>query len=390
MASVKDGIDLVSRYSGLGDLTEAMGNAWYGINHRGVGNPIPYNTDNHGLTFFTRPRLNLSYDNIAMDRVLTPLLTKDVNTYQRAVRVLLDPVGAASIRDPMVFGSQQPVTSPLVDHRSPFMAVLTNNLLSLNGWPDPVVAYYNSKQGPAKETWSMVDDVARNFDSFDLQASFRNVAGDPITLLFNSWIRYAARVYDGTMMPYPDSVVENEIDYQTRIYRLVLDPSRRFVQKIAATGAAFPTSSALGAAFNFTSDTPFNQDNAQQISIPFHCMGVDYNDPILIKEFNDIVSFFNTDMLDTNRYKRMIQLGASDNDRLIKIGVPAEYVERFRAVERSLFNYRGVPYIHPLTLELQWWVYADDYGDFVGRLRNHLKDPGFNLDSRYIDGTTSP
>lgn len=322
-------IDLISRHSGYGSLTQAAVNALRGINHRGLGNPIPYNTDNHGLTFFTRPNLNLSYDNLGSDRVLTPMLTDNQITYQRAIRTLLDPIGAFN----------RGVTTPLVDEKSPFLAILTNHLLSLSGWPDPVVNYYSAKDGPYKETWSMVDDVARNFGSFDLQASFRNIAGDPITLLINTWIRYAARVYDGTMMPYPECIAENEIDYQTAIYRLVLDPSRQYVQKIART-IAFPTSSNLGAAFNYANDRPFNQDNAEQIQIPFHCIGVDYQDPILIQEFNDIVQLFNRQMTDDQRAYNFVKL---------------------KPGELSFFNYYGYPRIDPDTNEMEWWVTNEDY-----------------------------
>lgn len=192
----------------------------------------------------------------------------------------------------------------------------------------------------------MIDDVARNFGTFDLQASFRNTAGDPITLLFNSWIRYAALVYEGVMMPYPDAIVENEIDYMTRIYRLVLDPGRQYVQKIAST-IAFPTSSALGAAMNFTSADPFNQDNAQQISIPFHCMGAEYQDPIIIREFNDIVGLFNQNMQDANR-------------------ASSGYVKLSKS-ELTLFNYYGYPHINPQTYELEWWVKPEDYNAIKGQ-----------------------
>lgn len=336
MASTfKDEIDLLARQSGYGSLTAAAADATYGINHRGgQGNASSYNTDATGLTFFTRPNLNLSYDNLAVDRVMMNLaiLREDpaAPTYQRAIRTILDPQGA--------FNRQ--VTSAIVDTNSPFIAILTNRLMSLSGWPDPVVSYFSSKDGTYKESWSMIDDVARNFGTFDLQASFRNTAGDPITLLFNSWIRYAALVYEGVMMPYPDCIVENEIDYMTRIYRLVLDPSRQYVQKIAST-MAFPTSSALGAAMNFTSTDTFSQDNAQQISIPFHCMGAEYQDPIIIREFNDIVGLFNPNMNDTNR-------------------TSSGYV-KLSKVELALFNYYGYPYIDPKTYELQWWVKAEDY-----------------------------
>ena len=334
-------LNWLSRLSGYGTLSEAATNAMSGINHRGVGNPTPYNTDNHGLTFFTRPRMNMSYDNIAMDRVLTPLLTDRKDSYQRAIRTLLDPDGA--------FRSTPPVVSDLVDHKSPFIALLTNNLLSLNGWPDPGVAYYESKPGVAKEAWAMVDDVARNFSSFDLQASFRNIAGDPITLLFYAWIRYAARVYDGTLMPYPEMIIDNEIDYQTRIYRLVLDPSRQWVQKVAACGASFPYSTSLGAAFNFSSDTPFAQDNAQQISVPFHCTGAEYQDPILFREFNDLVAMFNTDMGDDRRRSVMKELSKD---------------------ELAYFNYYGYPHIDIRTQRLSWWVDKADYARLLQNIKS--------------------
>lgn len=349
MASGITDVDLVSRYSGHGALSQAAANALMGINHRGVGNPIPNNTDNHGLTFFTRPRMNLSYDNLAMDRKLTPLLTDDKRSYQRAIRCMLDPVGHHDVITGANGGQRtiREVKSDLIDPRSAFLPILSNNLLSLSGWPDPVVQFYDSKPGPHREVWSMVDDAINHYGAFDLQASFRNIAGDPITLLFSAWIRYASLVYQGILMPYPDSVLENEIDYNTRIYRLVLDPSRQYVQKIGACGAAFPVTSSLGRAFDFASDTPFVADSATQISIPFRCNGAEYNDPILIKEFNDVVFMFNSDMGEARKSK-MVQLKKN---------------------ELNIFNYYGYPYIHPRSFELQWWVYKEDYDQIIAQTK---------------------
>jgi hypothetical protein len=338
---VKSIVDQITRQSGYGQLGQAAGNALYGINHRGMGNPIPHNTDNHGLTFFTRPRLNLSYDNLAEDRTLTTLMDNTHNSYPTAIRVLLDPIGAGQ-SEPSGFllpnDATAIVKSALVDQFSPFMAILTNNLLSLSGWKDPTLPTFTSHEGIQQESWSMVDGIMRDFTTFDLNATFRNIAGDPITLLFNSWMRYASNVYQGIMMPYPDAIVENEIDYQTRIYRLVLDPSRQFVTKIAATGAAFPIANSLGSAFNYSTDTPFSTDN-QEISVPFRCMGADYNDPITIKEFNTIVQIFNIDMVNPTG-KGYVKLAKS---------------------ELQFFNYYGYPLIDPTTFELQWWVQSDDY-----------------------------
>lgn len=340
----RDDIDLVSRLSGLGNLTEATSNIMMGFNHRNTGTPVPYNTDHYGLTFFTRPRMNLSYDNIVMDRRLTPLSaieSKDSPSYQRAIRVLLDPLHSRqSSRSADGKRESGLITSMLVDDLNPFIPLLSNQLISLNGWPDPVMGMYNSREGAGKESWFMADDIARHNGTFDLQASFRNIAGDPITLLLQTWLVYMENVYTGRMYPHPSSVVENEIDYLTRIYRIVLDPTRRFVQKIAACGAAAPSSSGLGAAFNMTTDVPFNQEVMSQISIPFHCTVAMYQDPILIREFNDLVVTFNPAMGDVDRASKMRQ-------------VAQEYLE--------LFNYYGYPRIDPRTMEMQWWVKREWY-----------------------------
>lgn len=324
----KKQIDIVSRKTGLGSLTSALSNTLLGINHRGAGNPVPINTDTNGLTFFTRPRLNLSYDNAAMSRLMLPILTENKMTIQRFVRTTLDPVNAL-----------KGIDTPLVDNSSAFIPLLTNNLLSLSGWPDMTVDTYTAREGIYKESFSLVDGVSRNFSTFDLTANFRNLSGDPITLLFMVWIHYAACVYEGLMVPWPDSIIENEVDYNTRIYRLVLDPSKTYVQKIAACGAAFPLATPLGAAFNFSSDEPFNRDN-DQVSIPFRCMGVDYQDPVLVQEFNLTTVLFNRNMADGKR---------------------ENFYTKLKHHERNFFNYKGYPRINPEDYELEWWISNEEY-----------------------------
>lgn len=331
------GVDTTARFNGLGQLSTATHNVFYGLNHRGVGNPIPLNADNQGLTFFTRPNLNLSYDNLSQERVLTPLLTAVPESYQTAIRDYLDPRGSIKRKR----------RSPLVDAMNPFIPLLSNNLLSLSGWRDPVLETYSSKEGTAKESWSMADDVAKDYGTSDLSASFRNLIGDPITLLFTAWRMYMARVYDGTLIPHPESIVENEIDYQTAIYRLILDPSRRFVQKIART-IAFPTGVSLGAAFNYSSDSVYNQDNNSQINIQFRTIGAEYNDPILVSEFNALMCQFNPNMADQNRTRLM---------------------QKVDHMALSFFNYYGYPYIEPNTFELQWWVSKDDWAVWLAELK---------------------
>lgn len=320
-------IDYLSRLHGLGTLSEVAANSTLGINHRGYGNPQPTNTDNHGLTFFTRPNLNLTYDNLQADRRMMPLASQDPTTYQRAIRNWLDPDNASK------------VPSTLVDPLMPFITVLTNNLQSISGWPDPFASTFSTKEGNYKEVLSMMDGPSKHYGSYQLTATFRNIGGDPISLLIYYWLIYGLRVTDGSMVPHPYSMTHNEIDYNTRIYRFVLDPSRRFIQKVLNCGAAFPVGVPLGAAGNFDSDQPYNLANAM-LSIQFECNGCEINDPIAFEDFNRLMVMFNPYMQDGIRQQSYIQLKPN---------------------ELLLFNYYGYPWVDITTQELQWWVDPVDY-----------------------------
>ncbi len=349
MASFVDEVDLLARLSGYGDLTTAVKNSLMGINHRAFGAPVPFNAENHGLTFFTRPRLNLSYDNVAADRILTPLLTPDTATYQRAIRTMLDPESGRGRITASGRNRLSAVNSQLFDTRHAFIPMLTNHLLSFSGWPDPRMDFYDSNPGRVREQWSMADGVVDIRYVWDATANFRNIIGDPITLLFHVWLRYMQNVRDGTMVPWPEENIENRLDYNTAIWRLTMDPQRRYVQKIART-IATPAAVPLGAAMDFAVDTPFNQANMNQISIPFHCVGAEYGDTILLTEFNLLVVAHNPDMHPVNRFRVMRRLA---NDELM------------------YFNFYGFPRVDVKTNELEWWVYKTEYNELLQSLKTN-------------------
>lgn len=367
-ATIKDVLGKIARSSGLGDLSKAAMNNLRGINHRGYGNPVVLNKDNYGLTFFTRPNLNLSYDNIAAKRVLTPLLDGEENanyTLQRAIRMLLDPYAGspAMFDNASTNRAMKMMSTPLIDQDNAFIPILSNNLISISGWPDMSVETFTSTPGLYQESWSMVDSTARFFETYEINATFKNIEGDPISLLFFVWLHYMAAVYEGTMVPYPNNLIERRIDYQTRIYRLVLDSNRQYVQKIACCGAAFPLNVPMGNAFNFTNEGVFNMDN-DQISIRFKAMGADFQDPIIIDEFNATVQTFNGKMRGT----------AADREKhYFKVGPE----------ELKYFNYYGYPHIDATTMELEWWVDKELNADFASRF-------DFNLSKLAPNGENDP
>lgn len=323
--SVSNKLNKISEYSAFGNIGNSIGRAFYGINHRGQPGIIPINKDYHGLTFFTRPELNFSNDNISNDRRMLRLLTTTDTSMERIIRCYLD----------RRIQSEYNLKCPLVDNEQAFIPLLTNTLLSISGWPDDVNATFSSGPGMYGEEYGHIDGPPDNYGTYDVTANFRNVIGDPITKLFYYWSRYAKLVHEGiSMIPYADNLIENRIDYNTRIYRLVLDESKQYVTEIGACGASFPLSSPTGAKFNFESDKPINDSN-DQISIPFRCFGWITYDDILVKQFNNTVIAFNRDMADDRREK-------------IYIKIPISAL--------TLFNNYGYPRIEPYTKELEWWV----------------------------------
>ncbi len=330
-------LDDIFKSTQLGTLDRAIGNVFYGIDHRQQPGPVPINKDYYGLTFFTRPQLNLNSGNIRSHRKFIPLLNTKAESIQRIIRCYLDP---------RLNNDTSSVKSPFVDPMCAFIPLLTNHLLSCSGWPDIAIDTYQSKPGAYKEVFTQVDSTADIYSSYDITANFRNMVSDPITSLFHTWTLYQSLVFQGILVPYPDFIIKNEIDYQTRIYRLVLDSNKKYVQKIGCTGAAYPYSIPMGAAFNFESEEPVNQTN-KDITINFKCVGACYQDDIIIHEFNTVVEIFNPSM----------------RKRSDLIKVDSSFLH--------LFNFKGYPRIDTKGYELEWYVFSSDYENVTDNYKRH-------------------
>jgi hypothetical protein len=321
-------LDDLFRSTPVGSIESSMGLAFYGINHRQTPSPIPINKDSYGLTFFTRPQLNMTLENLRADRKFNPLTTQEPASIQRIIRSTLDP---------RLHGDN--ITCPYVDPQMPFIPILTNHCTGVSGWMDQMLDTYTSKPGYYKEAFAMVDSTNDFYGVYDLTCTFRNMASDPITLLFQTWEAYQSNVFQGIMMPYFDYIIHNRLDYCTRIWRLVLDSTKTYVQKIGCTGASFPTTNPLSKSFDYQIDAPLNLSN-NDITIQFKSMGACYNDPILIDEFNKCSRIFNSSMRDDLIGTMMKKIPYS------LLGV---------------FNNRGYPRISPETHELEWYVTVSAY-----------------------------
>lgn len=355
--SEENSISLSSDGFGRTDRTSGNNtdNAW-GINHQQVPLALQQNKEHFGLTFFTRPQLNLTDNNCAKDRKFSRLLTDNKMSVEMMTKCMLDPRLQYNLHQDSEgqsasegVGGQSNVECPLIDPHQAFVSFFTNNLVSLSGFPDLRAPTYSAKEGPYKEAYSFVDGPTDDYTEYDISATFRNIQGDPISPLAFFWNHYQSKVHEGVFTAYGDFIVNREIDYMTRIYRFVLDPSKRFIQRMACTGASYPYALSNGAFYDFDSSKPYNEAS-QSIQIPFKSLGALYEDDLIIRSFNDVVSYFHPEM------------GGGDESLLCK---PSSAMVKVPVDKLHIFNHRGYPHINANTYEIEWYVSAEYYNSKI-------------------------
>jgi PHIKZ088 len=329
--TVREAIDDVLKVSSLGPISNALTNHYYGINHEQLTPLIPQNSDNIGLTFFTKPSLNMKDSVIAGVRQLAPLLTTNPQSTLRFVRCTLDHRLARQT---------DKYPCPLNDHLNCFIPILTNSIQTMSGMQSVALDSYTAPSGKFKEQFSMIDDFPFNYKAYDIQATFRNTQGNVLLALFWYWMCWAALSYVSAnyVVRYLDDIRSNRIVYTTRIYRLVLDQTRRFVTGIWAPGYAYPTTLETGSQFHVTEDR-LNMSN-KTMDIGFRCVGNLFNDDVLIDQFNQTVYMGNPNM----------------NPDLIKTEMVKVPMYALR-----VYNHKGYPRINPKNYELEWYVSKADY-----------------------------
>lgn len=346
--ALNDFINQIIKNTGLSPRDRAVHDTFRGLNITGRNNAVPLNTENHGYTFFTRPYLNLSESNCMVDRRLQMLLNPNPWSIERRVRAYLDP---EQHKDKGLDWC------PGVDPLNPFIPLLSNNLISLTGWEDFTLNLSTTTPGVYRDAMAYVDDVPYQYGTYDLQMTTRNIDGDPITWMMAMMEIYMGLNREGRIMPYPELVMLNEYDANIRIYRLVMDATKTYVQRVAAPGAALAMNAPTGQGLNFTGDgaeSPY-QTVSDQLNFSWRCMGLTIYDYILIYEFNELVQEFNPAMRDDQRGQATIKLKPNEKD---------------------WFNFEAYPYINvEAHNELEWHVLRSEYeARFGGNLKLNYQD----------------
>jgi hypothetical protein len=322
-------IGSVTRES-TGNVSALIHGAIRGKNWLGGIPKIPSVSDDGGLIFITKPDFNLKASNIGSFRHFSPLLNTNKYSIGAALRDCLDPRS--------VHESGKP-NSALNDYKNPFLSVLDNTLISLDGWPDFVVNEFVSNPGKRGATYGMMSGTIQDALKYTISMSNRNIPGDVVNHLINFWLRLGSQIHKD-IYPHEINVWKDQISYASRVYRFVFDSTGTRLSQFTMCGYSYPTSSSIGAVMGYNANDNRNQ-GYDEISSSWSAYGVFHNDSIVIDEFNRTVYNFNPGMHDKVRDTLMTKVGQG------------------RTPSRNLagaFNGYGYPRINPRTLEFEIWV----------------------------------
>lgn len=296
-------------------------------------NPMPPNHEVAGLTFITRPKLNFASSSLSQDRVLATLATLDPQSLPFSIRCYLDT--KFSTRSTILPLAE---TCPFFNSDLPFIIPLTNCLQTISGFPDFNIDAETTEGGFFGEDQTFAKGSDMNMRTYDLSLTFRDIQGGYIMAMFIYWTRYIALVTRGLVMAYPEDIIARRLNYTCSIYRLILDPSRRFVVKWAKATGCWPASVPIGNAFNIGERENYLHA-ASQFTIPFKANAIEYMDPIIFRDFNSIVDKF----------------AGQDWKRNRKV-----------AAATAANNFAGIPYLnvgeHGFN-ELQFWCAQEELTD---------------------------
>ena len=291
---------------------------------------LPAYKTNYGYTFFTRPMLALISSNLRNNPAeLGNLLSTRNDVYSWARRML----------DPRIHANRAVGPSPLVDEQMAFIPVLSNTLINISGWPDEILPTHTSKEGIRGEQHTMVDGIMEINRRVDIDATFRNIPDQPVLVLIKAWTMAAQLTHEFMAGPYTDFIRENELNYNTRIYRIVLDEYQEKIVDICATGASTPVAINTGQMFDYDMSSPFN-DSSKELRVRFSSDGVMYHDPALLLDFNKTQAMFNA------------------NIRALMRGEPTS-LEKIPKRLLPYFSNRCYPYINLNSGQLEWYVDKD-------------------------------
>lgn len=272
------------KYSGAGSFVASYQTILSQIDRFGV-NLVLLNTEKAGLTFITRPKLNLTTSALRQHAVMATLDSLDGQSLPFTTRCLLDTKFATTPKTISPIAA----TSPFVNNELPFITPLTNCLESISGFPDFVLDTETTEGGFFSEDQTFAKGADFLNRSYDLSLTFRDIQGGFIMSLLLYWELWIALAARGILTAYPEDIAARRYSYTCSIYRFVLDPSMRFITKWAKATGCFPKALPIGNSFNIGERESFLSSNLR-FTVPFQANHIEYMDPRIFQDFNTLMS----------------------------------------------------------------------------------------------------
>lgn len=260
---------------------------------------MPLNHELSGMTFITRPNLNLSSSNIRMDAVLSTLDTLVPRSIPFMMRALLDttlssthvsnaPGIKADSRERSEFLTKVD-QCPIFNPRSPFLTPLCNCLTDISGYSDLIVETETTAGGFYSEdmTYAKGSDLLNK--STELTLGFRDIQGGIVMALLYIWDLYIALQCKGEVMAYADDIYAQRLNYTVSIYRFTFDATREIITGWSKATGCYPKAVPIGARFNINQGEVYSS-SAAKFTVPFVVNKIEYMNPEILKDFNTLVS----------------------------------------------------------------------------------------------------
>jgi hypothetical protein len=273
-------VDMAYQTLGAGHQFNQAAQMFYGFD-RFEKSMVVKNVEYTGYTFITRPRCNFSLANLAQDRNFAAMLTTNHQDVSFYVRCMLD----------TRFCKQEGSGAEdckMLNRFSPFCNLLCNNLVGISGFVDPFLQTETTDGGYFQESQVYAIGGDRLARTYEMPLTFKDMPGSPVAYSFDMWYRYIMNIQDGSMVQYGHDVDANRLGYTVSIYRFIMDRSRRIITKWAKCTGCFPVNSPVGIAFN-KSPGEIVVNATDNFTINFKANRIEYNDPIIIQEFNTLV-----------------------------------------------------------------------------------------------------
>lgn len=314
-------------YAGAGSGNRLYQEALTEFDRFGVNIALP-NHETSGITFITRPEINLDTSSVRQDNILATLDDKGPDTIAFHLRCMLD---ARLAKEPKSILRTNADKSRIINNDSPFINMLTNSFVSIQGAPDYILDTETSEGGFFGEDQTLALGSNRGNATSEVSISFKEIHGGIIRALFYYWVRWMDMSQLGTVVPYPYYIAARKLSYTCSIYRFILDPSKRTITAWAKYTGCFPKLGMSGAIFN-VGEAEHYLSSAMTVTIPFTVNHVEYMNPLIFRDFNKLMRKFAGDYTST------------------KVLVPPE----------AEYNFKGLPYIDEYGGLNELQFYADE------------------------------